>query len=215
MRPQWARSAKFDLVIIPQHDRPSRRENIISTLGALNLIDEDYLKEESEKLKLNIQGQINKTTVGLLLGGDNKRYALTYRIVSEVVSGLKQVCLDLDWDMLASTSRRTPSDIEGLVKSELEGFDKCRLLVIANERNIPEAVGGILGFRILSLFPGRAFLWFQRRFLQENMSWSLGPRPKACAWEINTACSWRTWKKKAVFISWSRQNWQEKSRSCL
>lgn len=145
MRPQWARSAKFDLVIIPQHDRPSRRKNIISTLGALNLIDEDYLKEESDKLKLNILGRINKTTVGLLLGGDNKKSELTPRIVGEAVSGLKQVCLDLDWDMLATTSRRTGADVEGLVKKELERFDKCRLLVIANERNIPEAVGGILG----------------------------------------------------------------------
>ncbi len=145
MRPQWARSAKFDLVIIPQHDRPSRRKNIVSTLGALNLIDKDYLKEESDKLKLNITGQINKTTVGLLLGGDNKKSELTPRIVGEAVGGLKQVCLDLDWDMLATTSRRTGADVEGLVKKELEGFDKCRLLVIANERNLPEAVGGILG----------------------------------------------------------------------
>ena len=145
MRPQWADLAKFDLVIIPQHDRPLKRKNIVSTLGALNLIDEDYLKEQAAGLKLNIQGQMNKTTVGLLLGGDNKRYALTQPTVSGVVSVLKQVCLELGWDMLATTSRRTSADIEGLVKKELEGFDKCRLLVIANERNIPEAVGGILG----------------------------------------------------------------------
>ena len=69
MRPQWADSAKFDLVIIPQHDRPAKRENIISTLGALNLIDEDYLKEQEALLKLNIQGEINRPVVGLLLGG--------------------------------------------------------------------------------------------------------------------------------------------------
>ena len=145
MRPQWAGQEKFDLVIIPQHDRPLKRKNIVSTLGALNLIDEDYLKEQAERLRLSIQGEINKPAVGLLLGGDTKRYKLNAGMVNEVIAQVKKACLELGGDILATTSRRTAADIEGLVKKELEGFDKCRLLVIANERNIPEAVGGILG----------------------------------------------------------------------
>jgi mitochondrial fission protein ELM1 len=32
-----------------------------------------------------------------------------------------------------------------MLKEEFIGYPRCRLLVVANEKNIPEAVGGILG----------------------------------------------------------------------
>ena len=73
-------------------------------------------------------------------------------------------------------------------------------LVIANERNIPEAVGGYWGFRILSLFPGRAFLWFQRRFLQEKYVLVFRPQAKELVPEINTACSGEPGKRGCIYI---------------
>lgn len=145
MNPGRAKRKRFSLVIIPKHDRPPRGKNIVITLGALNLIDEDYLKEQAEILKSRIGGIGKKTSLGLLIGGDTKKYRLTQRIMNPVIQEIKKASLDLDADILITTSRRTPEAIEKLVRKEFSGFKNSKLLVIANEKNIPEAVGGILG----------------------------------------------------------------------
>lgn len=146
MKPGMFGLKKFDLAIVPEHDKPPIRKNAAVTLGALNLIDEEYLKEQSAQLKSLIGGAGGcKLSIGLLLGGDSKRYRLSFEGTREVVKELKKACLDMDARLLVTTSRRTPKEIEDLIKDELKSFDRCKLLVIANERNIPEAVGGILG----------------------------------------------------------------------
>ena len=117
--------------------------------------------------------------------------------------------------MLASTSRRTPSDIEGLVKSELEGFDKCRLLVIANERNIPEAVGGILGVSDFIVVSGESVSMVSEAVSSGKYVLVFRPQAKGLCLGNKHRLFLENLEKKAVFISWSRQNWQEKSRSCL
>ena len=48
-------------------------------------------------------------------------------------------------NLLVTTSRRTPKDVERLIKNELADFPHCKILIIANERNTPEAIGAILG----------------------------------------------------------------------
>jgi mitochondrial fission protein ELM1 len=44
-----------------------------------------------------------------------------------------------------TTSRRTPKEVEVLIRQEFKDYPRTKLLVIANEKNIPGAVGGILG----------------------------------------------------------------------
>ena len=46
--------------------------------------------------------------------------------------------------LLITTSRRTSSVAECLLKEEFLNYHRCKLLIIANEKNIPQAVGGIL-----------------------------------------------------------------------
>ena len=50
----------------------------------------------------------------------------------------------MDAELLITTSRRTSSVAECLLKEEFLNYHRCKLLIIANEKNIPEAVGGIL-----------------------------------------------------------------------
>ena len=147
MRPSFLSVLRFDLAIIPKHDRPPKRKNVVVTEGALNLINDDYLEDESRKLT---QGQglgLNRAgfRIGLLIGGDAKGFSLKPNTVSEVIKELKSAAEKLDADILATTSRRTPKGIENILKEEFRGYARCKLLVIANEKNIPEAVGGILG----------------------------------------------------------------------
>lgn len=145
MKPPRAKRKKFGLVIIPKHDRPPPGKNIVITQGALNLIDEDYLKEQAEILKSKIGAIDGRPSIGLLVGGDTKKYRLTQSIMHQVIQEIKKASLDLDADILITTSRRTPEAIEKLLRKEFSDFKNCKLLVIANEKNIPEAVGGILG----------------------------------------------------------------------
>ncbi|MCX5710351.1 MAG: ELM1/GtrOC1 family putative glycosyltransferase, partial [Candidatus Omnitrophica bacterium] len=146
MRPGLMNINKFDLAIIPRHDNSPKRKNVVETDGALNLIDEDYLKDQAAKLNLKAANYI-----GLLLGGDSKKFILNRESVLEVSRQLKRGAQELGADILISTSRRTPKEIEDLIKDEFKDYSACKLLVIANEKNIPEAVGGILGLSSLMI----------------------------------------------------------------
>ena len=166
---------KFDLKIIPQHDlpqgsglpsarqshepqgsglasfsqshRPTRRNNVVITEGALNLVDLDYLNERSERLRRSglIKGALSSLTIGVLIGGSSKDFSISIEAITQVVIQLKKIAEELDADILLSTSRRTANEVETVLKSQLANYPRCKLLIIANENNHPDVVGGILG----------------------------------------------------------------------
>jgi KDO2-lipid IV(A) lauroyltransferase len=99
MRPSVLSTGRFDLVIMPRHDRPPHRNNVAVTEGALNLVDEEYLKEQSEKLRLVVSCQLSVVRIGLLIGGDAKGFTLKKEIMAEVIRQLKQAAQNLDADI--------------------------------------------------------------------------------------------------------------------
>lgn len=147
LRPNLLSTNRFDLVIMPKHDSPPDKENVVITEGSLNLINEDYLKQQSKEIILRYPNlnQSRTKTIGILLGGNTKNYKISYETVKILISELKNISESLDLQILLTTSRRTPASVENLIREDLKSFSKCRLLIIANENNIPEAVGGILG----------------------------------------------------------------------
>jgi KDO2-lipid IV(A) lauroyltransferase len=147
MRPSIFSVQRFDLVVMPAHDKPPRRKNVAITDGALNLIDKDYLQDQVRQLSKDSGLSIlpDQLFVGLLLGGNTKDFQLEAGAVKEVLEGLKEACVGSKAGILASTSRRTPAAVEALVKNELGGCDCTKLVVVANEKNFSSAVGGILG----------------------------------------------------------------------
>lgn len=147
MRPSILSTKRFDLVIIPRHDNPVKAKNIVVTEGALNLIDEDYTKSASEELVESslLRLPLSDMRIGLLLGGDAKRFSLSADVVSNIVSQLKSASFKLDADILVTTSRRTPKEVEEMVRKEFQNYPRCKIMVLANENNIPQALPGILG----------------------------------------------------------------------
>ncbi|MFC1674789.1 ELM1/GtrOC1 family putative glycosyltransferase [Candidatus Omnitrophota bacterium] len=151
LRPSILSTKRFDLVVMPKHDHPPRRKNIAVTEGALNLVNDRYL-EESKALAANrvkltagsAQGKKSLPVIGLLLGGDAKRFELKNDLVMAVAAQIKKACEGLNASLMITTSRRTPPEAEQLIKEEFKGYPRCRLLVIAGENNFPAAVGGIL-----------------------------------------------------------------------
>lgn len=144
MRPGILSTKRFDLVIMPRHDFPPKRKNTIITDGALNIIDEDYLQRKRQELfsLLPIEGRL---VLGLLLGGDTADFHFNLAALKELIRELKSFLKNRGGEILVTTSRRTPPAVEQLVKAEFTTYPRCRFLVIANEKNIPDAVAMILG----------------------------------------------------------------------
>lgn len=134
---------KFRLAVIPKHDRPLERANIVTTTTAPNLIDPDRLRSDGEVLGRRVKTGVHGA-IGLFVGGDNPEFALTGRVAGSAVEGACAFCDEADADLLITTSRRTSREAEGILKEKLKGNPRNKLLVIANEANLDEAVGGIL-----------------------------------------------------------------------
>ncbi len=145
MKPSFLSMRKFDLVIIPQHDKPLKKKNVVVTAGALNLINRKYLEEESAKLIHSCNLNPQADYIGLLIGGDSKKFILDKTLMGKVISEVKITADKINADIILTTSRRTSAAVTELIKREFGGFSRLKLMVIANEKNIPEAVGGILG----------------------------------------------------------------------
>ncbi len=143
MRPSVLSTKKFNLVIMEKHDMPLKRKNLVITEGALNLVDDDYLDSNGQALKSRVQLS-RKFVLGLLLGGDTKDFKLSLDSMREIIGQIKDALEKIDGEVLITTSRRTPAEVECLLKEEFTNYPRCKLLIIANEKNIPEAVGGIL-----------------------------------------------------------------------
>jgi len=169
MRPANLSLNKFNLVIIPRHDWPegrglvsarqsrwpegrrkpklSQKNNLVITEGALNLIDADYLSQKVEHLKESglLKGSALKPCIGILIGGNSKKFVLSTEIIRNLIKEVKKSAESLNVDILISTSRRTPCEVEAVLKNEFTNYAPCKLLIIARENNHPDVVGGILG----------------------------------------------------------------------
>jgi len=147
MRPSFLGTKRFDLVVEPLHDNPPARKNVLGILGALNTIDQDYVALAAQRLKDSgiFALMPSKFCVGVLIGGDSKAFRLDKDTLRQAVRQVKAAAEELDANIFITTSRRTPPDIERMLQDEFCGYPRCELLIIANEKNIPDAVAGILG----------------------------------------------------------------------
>lgn len=150
MKPPLASLRKFNLAIIPRHDNPPDFKNVIVTDGALNLISRETLRDNSQKLRKLI-GSLRDKVVGILIGGPTKDFDMEETLIRTLLDNAIRACCEYDCDVLLTTSRRTPLKIENLIKEKLGDEPRCKLLIIANEKNIDGAVEGILGLSDITL----------------------------------------------------------------
>jgi len=159
LKPGLLSMKRFDWVILPQHDMKKNKAippNVFVTKGAPNLITDEYLEEQRQGLlkRFSHMRIRDKFTIGVLLGGDTKTFPLSEKRVKMVVHQLKEVAQEISADILVSTSRRTSTKLDKMLLRELKRHPSCRLLIIANQNNVPEAVGGILSLSDLVIVSG-------------------------------------------------------------
>ncbi|MDP3789442.1 MAG: ELM1/GtrOC1 family putative glycosyltransferase, partial [Candidatus Omnitrophota bacterium] len=144
MKPPVIPVRNFDIVIVPEHDRPADRENIVKTIGMPNMISPKKVESDLKSLE-RVTDLGNKKNIGLLIGGDNKNYSIDASLVSKVLENVAGAAQELDANILVTTSRRTSMEVGNLIKAKLGNNSRAKLLIIASERNPEWAVGGILG----------------------------------------------------------------------
>jgi mitochondrial fission protein ELM1 len=66
-------------------------------------------------------------------------------LMREVIAQVRAAAGKLGMEILATTSRRTPPETEKLLKDGLAAEASCRLLIIANQRNMEGAIPAFLG----------------------------------------------------------------------
>ena len=144
MKPALVGLKHFNLAIVPRHDGPEQKNNVVITEAALNLIDEKRSSFFADKLKDEI-GPVEKKAIGILIGGDTKNFIMSLEKLKDVIESAIKISADYDMEIFVSTSRRTPKKIEDYLKSRLARESRCRLLVVANEDNPHGVIEAILG----------------------------------------------------------------------
>ncbi len=155
MRPSLLSPRNFDIVIMPEHDRPPRGENVVKTIGMPNTITPK--KMESDLKALEEAAELNSgKNIALFIGGDNKNYSVDAPLIKNVAENVLAAARELGAGILVTTSRRTSGEVNGLLKAELGGNDLVKLLIIAGEQNPEWAVGGILGASSIAVVSGES-----------------------------------------------------------
>ncbi len=150
---------RFDLVILPEHEAPKKEiKGVVMavTKAAPNLVTPEYQERQKEQLlkqyshlKDNLRFKI-----GLFIGGDSKDILLTEQQIKTLIHQITEAAREINADILATTSRRTPLAIEQMLQRRLRTHAHCPLLIVASRDAVPSAVGGILGLSDINVVSG-------------------------------------------------------------
>lgn len=148
----------FHTVFLPQHDAAKcvASRHVVVTKGAPNVIDKPYLVAQEKKFleRFSHLKNSSRSFVGLFVGGDSRTIFISESQIRVLSHQLKSVLRDFQTDLILTTSRRTPARLEQILNQEFRKDDICRLMILANQNNVPEAVGGILSLSKVVIVSG-------------------------------------------------------------
>lgn len=134
---------RYDLAIIPAHDKGILPRGSFRIQGALSGIDPEIL-EVSGKLLARSIPHPERVRAGLFLGGQTRDFKLSLSDVETLLRELERISEKWDGDYLITTSRRTPGAVTQFLRSHLGSYPRCQLCVIATEDPRPEVVPGMM-----------------------------------------------------------------------
>jgi len=155
MKPGIFALRRFNVAVIPRHDNPKKSGNVVITEGAPNLIDAESMRNGRDGIR-KFADLSGKRVLGLLLGGDNRSHTLTLDLVDRLISQVETALERFDMELIVTTSRRTPRSVEERLKERLGKNPRCKLLIIANEANVENAVSGILDLSEVVMVSGES-----------------------------------------------------------
>ncbi len=132
---------KFDLAIIPEHDRLPPNFGV-TIKGAL--VYPQNTRSSVDEVK-NIFSLSDRKKVSFFIGGAKNSSMEFISNLKMFIKHLKPFCINNNYGLLVSTSRRTPLGAEKFIKDELDDFEMTEAIVIANQKNYPCVFEGFVG----------------------------------------------------------------------
>ncbi|WP_144182955.1 mitochondrial fission ELM1 family protein [Elioraea rosea] len=118
MRPGVAPS-RFDLLVLPVHDRPQAAPNVIEVVGAPHRITRVGLEEAAASWAQRV-AHLPRPRVALLVGGPVRAEGLEPALARDLATRVAALAVEAGGSVLATTSRRTGRPAEGALA---EGLD--------------------------------------------------------------------------------------------
>lgn len=146
MTPAFIGTDPFDLAVVPEHDRPPDKKNIIKTIGAPNRINKKFMEEEIRNWNRRVEFDLfslKRPLISILLGGSDSYFTMGTEVVARLVKEVEDFAETYNGQFLVTTSLRTPEKVENKLKSKFPD-DRCPLLIIAGEwedNPVPMMVG--------------------------------------------------------------------------
>jgi mitochondrial fission protein ELM1 len=144
MTPSVVGTAPFDYAIIPEHDNPPRKPNVLVTLGSPNSVVKENLKKEAEKLLAEYPPE-SKEIWSILIGGDDNNYSITPEWIKKSVGHIMRIAEQEGVDLYITTSRRTSGQSSKTLKTLAARSSSVRYLLIASEDPF-NPIPAMLGF---------------------------------------------------------------------
>jgi len=146
MRPSLVPLRQFALALLPAHDRPPRRANVVVTTGAVSALTPARLEVARQQFVRDQRlSSVDGHAIGVLWGGDSEDVRWTPALVEQLLAALEHCCRSHGAVLWMTTSRRTTPAIEQLCVTRLQAQLWCPVLIVANRANLTGAVEGILG----------------------------------------------------------------------
>ena len=133
---------RFDLAIVPAHDRGTVPEDAVRTLLVPSRMERDEMEESARQLRLTLRAP-ERIKFGIFLGGSTRRFELKLSDLEKIFDSLETFSQH-GWDYLVTTSRRTPDSVSEFLKTIITKRPSCQLLVIAKEDPRTAVVPGIM-----------------------------------------------------------------------
>ena len=111
---------KFDLVILPIHDKIKykKTDNLVSTLGAMNRINDQLILNEQKKFS-NFFDKINKKIIVLLIGGKTKDNFYDPISIKNFCKQVSTIVNNFNCYLIILNSPRTSLEINEIIKNNL------------------------------------------------------------------------------------------------
>ena len=143
MKPHWPFNYyRYDLALIPAHDRGPMPRETFRTLLVPSLSDDEALGRAGKKLGQSLPNA-SRIKLGVFIGGPTRDYRFSLESIETVMKAVENVSQQ-GLDYLVTTSRRTPEGIVRFLKERLSGLNGCQQLIIASEDSRSEVVPGMM-----------------------------------------------------------------------